>query len=324
MTTVNATMEKTVEKACNDYGEKWFTDTSSFEENLVHVWGRKWSVSSEVGRLRAVLLRRPGREIERVTDPADCRWKALMDVEKARDQHDAMAQIYRDHGVEVFYVEDQREDRPNALFMRDNVLGTPEGAILCRQSTPFRRGEERAVAAALGKIGCPIVRTISGTGVFEGACGMWIDRETILLGTGVRANAEGVRQVEEVLRPMGVKNFIHYQISWGHAHLDGMMTPVDRKKILIFPWQSPYDVVKPLMDRGFEIIEAPSIEEVKTGSAINMVALEPGVMLMSAGNPETTKVLERHGVEVIHIDISELRKGFGALHCMTAFLAREE
>jgi N-dimethylarginine dimethylaminohydrolase len=290
---------------------------------MVSVWGRKWGVSSEVGKLRAVLLRRPGREIEGVKDPADCRWKELMDPERARDQHDAMAQVYRDHGAEVFYVEDQREDRPNSVFMRDNVLGTPEGAILCRQSTAFRRGEEKAVAAALARIGCPIVRTISGAGVFEGACAMWIDGETILLGTGVRANAEGVRQVEEVLRPMGVSNFIRYQIPWGHAHLDGLMTPVDRKKMLIFPWQSPYDVVKSLEDRGFEIIEAPSVDEVKTGSAINMVALEPGVMLMSKGNPETTRVLEKHGVEVIHIDVSELRKGFGALHCMTAFLARD-
>ncbi|GHV47595.1 amidinotransferase [Synergistales bacterium] len=307
----------------SDYGEKWFSDPATFEENLVSVWGRKWSVFSEVGKLRAVLLRRPGKEIEAVKNPADWRWKDIMDPARAREQHDAMAEIYRSAGVDVFYVEEQREDRPNALFMRDNVLGTPEGAIVCRQATAFRRGEERGVALALTKIGCPIVRTISGAGIFEGACGIWIDRETIILGTGVRSNEEGVRQVEDVLRAMGVVNVLRFQIPWGHAHLDGIINPVDRKKILVFPWQTPYDVVSALIKKGFQIIEAPSIEEVKHGSAVNLVALEPGRVLMNKGNPKTKAVLEQNGVDVLEVEVDELKKGFGCLHCMTAFLERD-
>lgn len=307
----------------DDYGEKWFADSSSFEENLLSVWGRKWSVASEVGKLRAVLLRRPGKEIESVKNPEDWRWKDVMDPQKARDQHDAMAEVYRSCGVEVFYVEDQREDRPNAIFMRDNVLGTPEGAILCRQATAFRRGEEKAVSLALSKAGCPIVRTISGKGFFEGACGMWIDRQTIVLGTGVRSNEEGVRQVEEVLKPMGVENVIRFQIPWGHAHLDGLMNPVDKKKLLIFPWQVPYDVVDPLIRKGFKILEAPSLEEVKYGSAVNLVALEPGRVLTPKGNPKTKALLEKNGIEVLEVEVGELMKGFGSLHCMTAFLERD-
>jgi len=312
-----------VAKVADDYGEKWFADLSTFEENLVSAWGRRWSVSSEVGKLRAVLLRRPGKEIEIVKNPADWRWKDVMDPQKARDQHDALAEAYRSSGADVFYVEEQREDRPNALFMRDNVLGTPEGAILCRQATAFRRGEERAVALALAKIGCPIVRTISGKGFFEGACGIWIDRETIVLGTGVRSNEEGVRQVEDVLKAMGVVNFLRFQISWGHAHLDGLMNPVDRKKLLIFPWQVPYDVVDALIRKGFKIIEAPSVEEVKRGCAVNLVALEPGRVLLPKGNPLTKAALEQNGVEVLEIEVGELMKGFGSLHCMSAFLERD-
>lgn len=313
-----------VELFDDDYGEKWFSDTASFEEDLEFVWGRRWSVSSEVGALKACIVRRPGKEIETVKNPADWRWGAVMDPRKARDQHDAFTQIYRDHGADVFYVEEQREDRPNAIYMRDNVLGTPEGAILCRQATRFRRGEEAAVSKALAKAGCPIVRTISGKGLFEGACGMWIDRNTIILGTGVRSNPEGVRQVEEVVRNMGVEEVMHFQIPWGHAHLDGLLNPVDRKKILIFPWQTPYDIIEPLRKRGYQMIEAPSIEEVKHGMAVNLVAIAPGLVVMPDGNPETKKALEKAGVEVITVDVSELMKGYGCLHCMTAFLERDE
>jgi len=308
----------------DDYGEKWFPDKKSFEEDLKEVWGNKWSVFSEVGKLQAVLLRRPGKEIENIHNPAKWRWKAPMDSKKARAQHDKLAEIYRMHGVMVYYVENQREDRPNAIYMRDNVLGTPEGVILCRHALRVRRGEERAVAAALGMIGVPIIHTINGKGIFEGACGMWIDRETIILGSGARANREGIRQVEGVLTNMGIRSILHFQIPYGHAHIDGIMNIVDRKKALIFPWQTPYDIVEALKEENFTIIEAPSIKEVKKGLAINLVALEPGKVLAPAGNEKTKKVLQKNGIEVIEVDVSELMKGNGCLHCMTAVLAREE
>jgi arginine deiminase len=42
-----------------------------------------------------------------------------------------------------------------------------------------------------------------------------------------------------------------------------------------------------------------------------------------AGNPRCKAELEKHGVEVISIDFSEILKGWGAIHCATAFLKRE-
>jgi len=308
----------------SDYGEKWFRDKNSFEDDLEEMWGYRWSVSSEVGKLKAVLLRRPGKEIENISNPQKWRWGDTLDPAKAREQHDRLADIYREHGAKVYYVENQRVDRPNALFMRDNVLGTPEGAIVCRQALKIRRGEEKAVAESLSSIGVPIIRTISGKGVFEGACALWVDRKTIILGTGVRANRDGVNQVKETLEKMGVDNFLDFKIPYGHAHLDGLMNFVDRKKAFIFPWQTPYDVVEELMKKDFEILEAPSIDEVKQGMAVNVVALEPGKVLMPEGNKKTKKYLEKNGVEVIEIDVSELMKAYGSLHCMTAFLSRNE
>ena len=70
-----------------------------------------------------------------------------------RAQHDALADIYRAHGVRVHYIEEQREDKPNALFCRDLVLMTPEGAIVTRPAMEARRGEERYAAKALADLG---------------------------------------------------------------------------------------------------------------------------------------------------------------------------
>ncbi len=67
-----------------------------------------FGVYSEVGRLRKVLMHRPGRCLERLT-PAN-REEFLFDdvvwVERARREHDAFAGVLRDRGVEVFYLQD--------------------------------------------------------------------------------------------------------------------------------------------------------------------------------------------------------------------------
>lgn len=65
-------------------------------------------VNSEIGRLKKVLLHRPGYEIENLTP--DLMERLLFDdipyLEVAREEHDAFAKIFKDNGVEVFYLED--------------------------------------------------------------------------------------------------------------------------------------------------------------------------------------------------------------------------
>jgi arginine deiminase len=63
-------------------------------------------VDSEVGRLRQVLLHRPGLELNRLT-PANCAELLFDDVlwaKRARQEHDAFADVLRDRGVEVVYL----------------------------------------------------------------------------------------------------------------------------------------------------------------------------------------------------------------------------
>jgi N-dimethylarginine dimethylaminohydrolase len=311
-----------VEMAYDEQREMWFAQETPFASEVKDYWGGDWGVASEVDNLKAVLLRRPEEEIEGMDDPAKWRWLELMDPDVARAQHDAMAEAYRQHGAKVYYVEEMRPDRPNAMFMRDNMFMTPEGAILARQAIAARRGEEMYVAKALAKLGVPIVRTISGHGVFEGACALWVDRETVILGTGNRSNKEGTQQVIETLSHMGVRHFIPFPIPFGHAHVDGLMAMIDHDLAIIFPWQVPHDVWRALRERGIEVLEAPSVDEVKYASAVNFVTLAPRKVLIATGAPRTCELLDKHGVEIVEVDIRELQKGWGALHCMTAFLKR--
>jgi arginine deiminase len=65
-------------------------------------------VTSEVGRLRTVLLHRPGNELKRLTprNNADLLFDGIPWVGRAQEEHDAFAAALRDRGVEVLYVRD--------------------------------------------------------------------------------------------------------------------------------------------------------------------------------------------------------------------------
>ncbi|MFB4316509.1 arginine deiminase [Actinomadura sp. 21ATH] len=63
-------------------------------------------VTSEVGRLRTVLLHRPGAELKRLTPRNSDKllFDAIPWVGRAQEEHDAFAQALRDRDVEVLYV----------------------------------------------------------------------------------------------------------------------------------------------------------------------------------------------------------------------------
>src|SRR6476661_8082434 len=64
--------------------------------------------STEVGRLRSVMLHRPGPELRRLTPRNNDRllFDGIPWVDRAQDEHDAFAQALTDRGVEVLYVAD--------------------------------------------------------------------------------------------------------------------------------------------------------------------------------------------------------------------------
>ena len=301
-------------------GERWFPMETSITEDMKNLWG-DWGVCSEVDTLRDVIVRRPGAEIENF-DWQAARFRAPIDPERFRAQHDALMDIYRAHGVRVHYIEEQRADRPNAVFCRDLLLMTPEGAIVTRPAMEARRGEERYMAKALADLGVPIIRTICGSATFEGAMGLWIDRHTIVLASGVRTNREGYEMVEYELRRMGVTDIIHMQIPYGHAHIDGLLNMASHDVAVIHASQVPYDVCDALKKKGIKLLECPSRVEAKETLAINFVAIEPGTVVMPAGNPRTQELLEKNGIKIIPVEYDEVLKGYGAIHCCTAFLKR--
>jgi len=301
-------------------GGSWQARDASFVEDMQEVWG-DWGVSTEYGTLRSVLVRRPGPEVDGIENAEKVLWIDLMDGDVARQQHDAMVEAYRAHGVAVHYVENARLDKPNSHFVRDLLLMTPEGAIITRPASRMRAGEERYVAEALGRLGVPILMTIHGEATFEGADVALVAPGVAFVAEGARTNKAGADQVEWALRQVGYDDIIRLQTAYGTVHLDGVLSVVDRDVALVRFRETPLAAVRALHELGFRTIAVPPEDNHMPG---NIVALAPGKLLLPAGNPVTKGLLEDAGCEVIEVDVSEIIKSGGAIHCMTGFLRREE
>ncbi len=301
-------------------GERWFPDQTPFKMQMEKFWG-DWGVSSEVAELKAVLMRQPEEEIENIS-PKKYRFREEIDPEKFRLQLEILIDLYQDYDVDVHFIKEMRDDRPNGVFVRDLFFMTPEGAIVGRPGMTERRGEERYAAAALARLGVPILKTVSGSGVFEGANAMWVDSDTVILGIGSRTNRTGFQQVKKELERQGVEKIIPMQIPYGNAHIDGLLNMPDENLAVIHAPQVPYEVCTALRRRSIKLLEAPSLTEAAETLGINFVALEPGVVVQPEGNPLTRELMEEQGVKVITIDFSEILKAWGAIHCVTGVLKR--
>jgi arginine deiminase len=81
---------------------------------------------SEAGRLRTVLVHRPGAELKRISPRS--RGRLLFDrlpwVARAQEEHDAFTQILRDHGVEVLYVTELLQDALEYVPARDAAISS--------------------------------------------------------------------------------------------------------------------------------------------------------------------------------------------------------
>lgn len=303
-------------------GAKWLQRTKSFRDDLPEWWG-DWGVSSECGTLRAVLLRRPGPELDEVVDFDAMQMRGDVLPAVAQSQHDDLAAAYQRHSVAVQLVQNGRIDKPNAMFIRDLMLMTPEGAIITRPASTIRAGEERFVAEALAVAGVPILMSVHGNGTFEGADVSWVDQDLCFLAEGLRTNAEGADQVERILREIGVKEVVRVGLPWGAMHLDGLLNFLDKDLAVIWPRRTPYKVVDVLRKRGCRIIEITDEHEAQHFLPMNFVALRPGEILMPAGGDSTQALYEQAGVVCHTVDISELIKAGGGIHCMTGLLKRD-
>ncbi|WP_426034654.1 dimethylarginine dimethylaminohydrolase family protein [Cypionkella sp. TWP1-2-1b2] len=302
---------------------------------LMASWGAVWGLDNDVGRIRSILMHRPGPEMN-VVDPAKrlpeigsygdpvTGWyfqsDSLPDLPLMQQQHDAFVAKLQAEGVDIHYLDGDAGIRLKQVYTRDPFIMVKGGAIICRMGARIRRGEELATTRTLARIGVPILRTISGTGVMEGGSFAWLNAKTCAIGIGVRVNREGAEQVGEVLRRQGVELLI-VELSGYDIHLDVSFLMIDRDLALLNPMGLPFSFLQQLTARGIRYIEIDPADDPWIN---NSLAIAPGKLLMPEGaSNRTLDRLAAHGVSWTTIPYAALHKNGGGLHCSTTPLRRD-
>ncbi|MFC1592860.1 dimethylarginine dimethylaminohydrolase family protein [Candidatus Omnitrophota bacterium] len=322
-------------------------DDVGYMEELEKAWGRKWGAQSEMGKLTLACMGKPAtNEVceEAQAYPEYFFYKpenGIPNLEKRMQEHNSMVKALEDNGVEVLIAD--FPDPAMGVYVPLRGLPAPDpvvingGAIIGRSAYGCKREVQVYWARQLMKWGCPILLTVHGYGIFE-IGPEWIDPDHAILPWGSRANAEGVRQVKWLLESVGIKEIQVVRtvgpwtltkttqsllgIGSGISHLDTAFTMVDRRLAIVAPSVVEYEFLKYLERLGVRIIEIPP-EEVPT-LAGNALTLEPGKVLMAAGNPKTTAALHDAGVEIVEVNLSEgVSKSAGGPDCRIRSLIRE-
>ncbi len=300
-------------------GSGWSPRTATHSDEMGALW--RGGIDSEWRPLKTVLLRRPGAEI--VVDDIDAAQQlAPLDLGRAQEEHDQLADAYRAAGVEVLEVGSTVVPTPNRMFCADLFAMTPQGVILARPASTVRAGEEVAVAAALAGAGVPILRMLTGEAVFEGADLIWLAPDIAILGLGLRTNDSAAAQIAASLAEIGTR-LLAADMPFGTMHLMGMLRIADRDLAICWPRRTPHRAVEALRAQGYKVAFLPDEDEAQANRGLNFVTMGPRRILMPGGNTAMRAFYEGLGIDVTETPMTELRKAAGAVGCLTGIVARE-
>lgn len=302
---------------------------------MKRLWGRNWGCDNDVGQLRAVLMHRPGEEFgvidrqRRISATggygdieAGWYWQSgtIPDLSELQAQHDALADLLRAEGAEVIYLDGVTDGRFKSVYTRDSCIAVPGGCIVTRLAPRMRHGEELPVTRALAHAGVPVLRTLHGRAMAEGGSFAWLDARTAVIGRGIRINDDGIAQIADVLKYMGVE-LITVDLRGYDIHIDGHFLMVAPDVALVWAPGLPFTFLERLKELGIRTVE---MNERDNRWIVNGLAVRPGRVIMPDGiSDETRAALERESVEIVEIAYDKVQLNGGGIHCSTSPLIRD-
>lgn len=289
-----------------------------------------YGAQSMVGRMTRVVVKRPA-EAFLSAEKIEREWRGLgftaaPDLERAGQEFSRLEEILRNEGVEILYLPADERTTLDSIYTHDPVLITGAGAIILQMGKRERAGEPAAFEDALKSWGVPVLGRLSGKATAEGGDLLWLDEKTLVAGCGFRTNREGIEQLQEILRPLGVR-VIAYDLPYWNGpgevlHLMSFISLLDSDLAVVYKRLLPVAFYRLLQERGVQLVEIPE-EEFPT-QACNVLALSPRRVVILEGNPITAERLRRAGCFVYEFPGQEIAfKGSGGPTCLTRPLLRK-
>jgi len=283
-----------------------------------------YTAHSEIGKIKSVFIKNARQAF--VSDAhIDKYWKELNylgkpDFKIALNEYDSFLSVLKRKGAEIFSLSEDASVNMDSVYCRDAAIATDKGMIICNMGKAGRINEPQAEKKAFEANGIPVLGTITSPGTLEGGDVAWLDENTLAVGHTYRTNDEGIRQLTELLLPLGVEvikvPLPHYKGPADVFHLMSILSPVDTNLAVVYSPLMPIQFRNLLLNRGFGLVEVP-VEEFES-LGCNVLALAPRDCLMVDGNPKTKTALEKEGCKVTVYKGEEISiKGGGGPTCLT-------
>lgn len=261
----------------------------------------------------------------------------------------SLTETEKNTGLEASY---STQPLMNLYFLRDQSITTCKGVVMSNMNSLQRSDEVDIIEYVYHKLNVEILHKVSGSGRLEG--GDFIPAGDIdFIGNGLRTNEEGVKQLIShnvfcANKLIVVKDYWHNQ---DQMHLDtyfNIMAPKkavlvsnrlnaehgDKLRLLADIYtkkgesyaleEANKDFVKLLKeDLGYKVVSVSVDDQLKYG--VNFLTVESDQIIGIDGvSQEYKDSLSDIGVNATWIDFGNLTCGYGAAHCTTQVLTREE
>ena len=245
------------------------------------------------------------------------------------------------------------EPMPNLFMPRDPAACVGDGIAICNMFTDARRRENRDFANEEDKLWYDLRDPMS----IEGGDISVLNKEVVAVGLSPRTSITGAETfARNLLQNSEFKRILAFNLPKFSAfsHLDTVFTMVDYDKFTIHPEiEGPMEVFEiSLNDKGelkftamkdelnkvlAKELGLPAVNLIRCGGnnilvsqreqwndGSNTLCIAPGKVVTSDRNYVTNELLEKNGLEVLTVSLSELSRGKGGPRCMACPVVRED
>ncbi len=296
-----------------------------------------------LGKLRAVLMHRPGPELDLVdaANAGDWLFNAAPDRDGMAAEHELFREMLKRNGVEVYelshYVHHGRlllPRLPNLMYLNDTAVITNRGSILSAMGDPGRKHESLIVKEALNNLGVPPLIELNGPDdAMEGA--VILSNASLLVFNTERCKYTSVhRFIHLALQVFDEVVYVDLPKNLRFAHANRVFNRIRTDLALAylpvlqdcFLFRKGYVRKLNFRDylgrRGTEVVGVSDDEQMRLACAF--VLLDSGKIIQFEGAFEgsTLEHLERRGIEVLSLQSQALRAGSGGPQCLTLDILR--
>ncbi len=245
------------------------------------------------------IARKPGRNFAQgltSTDPVE-----PPQFELLCKQHETYLETLKSCGLEVTLL-DSLPDYPDAYFVEDTAVVTPDLAVITNPGAEARNGEKEYMTPVLAKF--RKIKRIVVPGTVDGGDVLQVDNH-FFIGLSERTNKAGATQLGLILESVG-HTWATVEVGAG-LHFKSSVNYVGKNTLLV----TADFVEHPALSEFDRIV----LEKAEAYAANTLLVNKH--LLMPAGFPRTRKQLEVLRLDIIELETSEVRKMDGGLTCMS-------